>query len=306
MTITYVHLCCVGHSGSTLLSLLLGSHSSVVSLGEAGYLSEYLMRKKLCACSLPIEECIFWVPVRDALRKQTGVDIIWQPVNFRLNFPNNKHAAKDFVIGGWQLGFNTLAKNMPAFGRIGQLRNQLYKITENNFVLYDTVSQVTGRSVVFDTTKSIYRVKLLHLRQPTNFKIIYLVRDGRGVMNSYIKLGYSPSYAAAGWLVGNMCARGLLRTIPRSMQLFIRYEDLCADPKSVLTRVCEFIGIRFEESMIAFRNYPHHDISGNARLLQSPETEIINQETWRHDLSKWETRIFNIIGGILNRNLDYI
>jgi len=288
------------------MSLLMGSHSKIVSLGEAGYLSEYLAKKKLCACSLPVEGCNSWEPVLDALKEKSGINIVGQPINFRLNFPNNQHTAKDFIFGGWQLGFYALANYMSALGHVGHLRAQLNKIAENNFALYDTISEVTGRSVVFDATKSIYRVKLLHLRQPTNFKIIYLVRDGRAVMHSYIRLGYSPFYAAVGWLMGNLCANGLLRTIRRSMQLHIRYEDLCADPNSVLRRVCEFVGIEFEETMIAFRDYPHHDISGNTRLLQSSETEILNRETWRHELSKWETRIFSIIGGILNRRLGYL
>lgn len=62
------------HSGSTLLDLLLGSHSEVESAGEAKKIPELLLKisggqKPLCTCQAELVRCPLW---GDLIRRETG------------------------------------------------------------------------------------------------------------------------------------------------------------------------------------------------------------------------------------------
>ena len=78
--LTIVHILCPGHSGSTLLDLLLGSHSQVVSVGEIKWFKqtstesakEVTARK--CMCGAPtITNCPFWRDVEIELNRSAGL-----------------------------------------------------------------------------------------------------------------------------------------------------------------------------------------------------------------------------------------
>ena len=51
-----------GHSGSTLLDLMLGTHSTFVSTGEVKHLGAAVHGTKhdLCICGQTISDCPFW------------------------------------------------------------------------------------------------------------------------------------------------------------------------------------------------------------------------------------------------------
>ena len=60
-----------GHSGSTLLDMLIGSHSKCVTLGEIHQLT--LKAKGVCACGAAnYKECDFWRDVDNRLRSSGG------------------------------------------------------------------------------------------------------------------------------------------------------------------------------------------------------------------------------------------
>ena len=56
----YLYIICNGHSGSTLLEMILGSHSQVFSIGEIKHFSDYYKSEKICCCGSIINECEFW------------------------------------------------------------------------------------------------------------------------------------------------------------------------------------------------------------------------------------------------------
>lgn len=64
---TVIYVAGLGHSGSTLLELLLASHPDVVGLGEVGLQVEMLLQndparigQEVCSCGIPWRECGFW------------------------------------------------------------------------------------------------------------------------------------------------------------------------------------------------------------------------------------------------------
>src|SRR5512143_3727059 len=72
------YILAASHSGSTLLSLLLGSHPQVATIGEIrlspgpmGDLARYR-----CSCGALIQECGFWRQVREGmLRRGFAFDV---------------------------------------------------------------------------------------------------------------------------------------------------------------------------------------------------------------------------------------
>ena len=68
-----VFIASLGHSGSTLLSLMLGGHSRMVGLGEIarvlmpGPMGLEKTREGLCSCNRDLDHCVFWGQVASAL-----------------------------------------------------------------------------------------------------------------------------------------------------------------------------------------------------------------------------------------------
>src|ERR1043165_9307298 len=67
---TAVFICSASHSGSTLLSLLLGSHREAISLGEITHMPKNLSLNTACSCGSPARVCKFWSEVVDGLARQ--------------------------------------------------------------------------------------------------------------------------------------------------------------------------------------------------------------------------------------------
>lgn len=71
---TLIYVTCPGHSGSTLLDLMLGAHSRVVSLGELKKLGSAGVES--CSCgSAPVSCCPFWQQVGEQLARTTDLSL---------------------------------------------------------------------------------------------------------------------------------------------------------------------------------------------------------------------------------------
>src|SRR5678815_2466696 len=69
-------LASLGHSGSTLLELLLGAHPRVVGLGEAvGTLEEAELNLPECTCGAPATECPVWGPTITRQRSRSKLSL---------------------------------------------------------------------------------------------------------------------------------------------------------------------------------------------------------------------------------------
>jgi hypothetical protein len=62
-----------GHSGSTLLDMLISSHPDVVSVGEVVRFSS--APNSRCACGQKAWECPFWLAVDEVIRGRTGLGL---------------------------------------------------------------------------------------------------------------------------------------------------------------------------------------------------------------------------------------
>jgi hypothetical protein len=138
-------------------------------------------------------------------------------------------------------------------------------------------------------------------------KMIHLVRDGRGIAASFLKLDWGPNNVedAAHWWKENL-SYGLAaesRWPDRIMRT--RYEDLLADPEGQLRRICEFCRIPFDPHMLAGGTFevPRYTAEQHQLVGQSPD--VGRAEAWRRDLRVRQVEIFEAVAGELLSYLGY-
>ncbi len=66
-----------GHSGSTLLDLLIGNHEDVSGVGELNRLSLHA-DNRVCACGQVVAQCPYWQRIREALTQVLGRETLIQ------------------------------------------------------------------------------------------------------------------------------------------------------------------------------------------------------------------------------------
>lgn len=84
-------------------------------------------------------------------------------------------------------------------------------------------------------------------------QFVHLVRDGRDCVASLTQMRWWPHGiygAVATWVHSVDLARRAQRRLPADAFLEVRYEDLVADPRAQLERLCAFLGEEFEETML--------------------------------------------------------
>jgi len=107
-------------------------------------------------------------------------------------------------------------------------------------------------------------------------KLIHLLRDPRDVSRSCIGMGWvgNPYYGTKYWMEPVLRWRALEPSLSPSQKHELRYEDLIRDPVGELTKICEFLGVDFDEAMLS---YP-----GDSTYA-SPDVGLVEQ--WRRKLS---------------------
>ena len=101
-------------------------------------------------------------------------------------------------------------------------------------------------------------------------RFIHLVRDPRDVAPSVIGMGWAGNvYHACGrWLEAEREWDRVVERVGPSRVLELRFERLLADPQGELRRVCAFIGVGFDDAMLAFHertSYSPPDASASQR-----------------------------------------
>jgi hypothetical protein len=131
-------------------------------------------------------------------------------------------------------------------------------------------------------------------------KIIFIIRDGRAVANSYIKnmwgLGVNTYYGALRW------QREVNTQIAFARQhkdkcYVINFEDLIANHVKELKKICEFIDEPYAEELT---NYYEHSTEITKRrqsknVFEKPDIKLT--EKWKQELSQFQINVFETVAG---------
>jgi hypothetical protein len=119
-------------------------------------------------------------------------------------------------------------------------------------------------------------------------KFIIIVRDGRGVVNSYIDnkwgLGTNAYTGAHRWHKEVSQQKQLMAEYPESF-ILIRYEDLVTDMETQVKKACIHIGVDFKAEMLTYftKKAQFKEHKSNINTNKKPDVNIA--EKWRKELS---------------------
>lgn len=317
-----VYIAGPGHSGSTLLDMLLGGHEQVSALGEIHrfYLSLHkVSRPHRCDCGKPLRDCKFWQDVISELQLMTSLsedellDGFLTTLPEYLDIPDDDTVlAEPAVPRRYRLDLpRILAGVAPAW--MYRLASHLIpgvhryrKIARNSHLLFDAVRKVAETPVVIDSTKNPIRLRTLYLERPDQMKFIYMIRDGRAVTHSRIRRhGVNMCDAAKVWRAEHRKQSLVQRDIPEDRIYLLHYEALCSQPEAELEKLCGFLGLDFDPNLVSFRNTSRHAVGGNPMRFNQSENVILLQERWRDELTELQLDAFDEVAGDLNRSLGY-
>jgi len=276
-----------GHSGSTVLSLILGAAPEVFNLGELKLYNQHAIDKSArwgqaqntCMCGAGILECPFWSQV-SALAAEP--EVYYAP-----------------GIRGHLQMFARLIFASQAIDTSGdeQVFREILKVATD---IKPTVE------FLLDTSKSLPRY--IALRSNPNLAItpIFLVRDGRGYLNSYRKrhkkgfLRWILQWAAVNF------STSLFLRFTRQKYLKVSYAKLCLAPELYLPHIAHSLDIQLPDNYISAVNETvYHVRAGNQAVLsQKTFHGLTHDDQWQKELSALQRWVANLIIPPLNRLFD--
>lgn len=298
-----VYIAGCGHSGSTLLALLLDSHPEIACVGETAVKPKIRRRgdsaSAECSCGRTIPDCPYWQRVF-ANAQTLGQDLgpeRWAN-DYRFEQPLAQRAFNRAC--GTPAGRTLVtwaADHLPGYAQ------RVRRIDAANVTFIRAVLQTSGARVFADTSKRTPR--LLHmLRVPSlDMKLVHLVRDVRGYAASAKKRGMSPIDAARTWRRDQVTIADIARRHPATPFHRIRYEQLCADPVETLHDLWAFCGVADLAAPTVVEAASHHVLGNSMRLGGAIRIRL--DESWKNRLSPEENARVLAIAGDLNDQLGF-
>jgi len=280
--IPIIYIIGAGRSGSTLLDLIMGSHSQITGVGE---LSNWFFRKKeqsrmTCTCGKNILNCDFWQKVfknipQDLKILDSKLKINQDKINFLFN------RKKYFFAGNREIKFD------------------LKKYLELNYQIYRNILDFSGKKFVLDSSKEMDRAEVLVLDNRFEMVFVHLVRDGRGTTYSYKRKHGGIISPMMLWVQNNLKAEIFKRRYP-GKTIFLSYEDFCKNPREAIEKILKKVNLSFEPQMMNYRSEVHHQVDGNPLRIRDDHQEIREDLAWKKELPLLDKIIFNILFGWLN------
>jgi len=262
-----VYILSSGHSGSTLLELILTNHESCIGIGESFHMffpldsmMEHIQIRQ-CSCGESILKCNYWSKVIQELKARPHLS------------------------------------NSQKYGLFIDTMNELHP----------------DKTVLVDSSKQISTLKtILEVDNPLEVKVLHLIRDVRAYTVSIKKSYKRNKELGIPTLGGNFSPRGILRALRRTSManfylwrrenenffnfisdnklssLTVSYEKICFDFETTMRKICDFIGIDYNNNMENISESYSHNIFGNRMKTDKEKRSKIkydyswmNSSTWK-------------------------
>jgi hypothetical protein len=161
---------------------------------------------------------------------------------------------------------------------------------------------ISGTSILVDTSKNLIRLQML-AEAGVPLKVVHLVRDGRGVVNSYRHKYGKFRVGLQRWFVRALLGPLARKKLPEVEWLRVKYEDLAGAPEMTLRQLCRFAEIPYEPGML--RYWEAHDNSIGGNRMRKAKSDIRLDDRWSRELSKCHQVMFAVLGSWLNRLYGY-
>jgi hypothetical protein len=275
-------------SGSTLLERLLAGLPGYCPVGELVFIWERgLKRNDRCGCGARFRDCAFWNQVGDAgFGGWSQVDV---DEAVRLRSTVDRHRNLDRIAG---------------VRRRGSLDTALTAYAALTDQLYQAVREVSGASVIVDSSKHASYALLLRDLPGFEMRLIHLVRRSHGVAHSWSRkipkpgVGdgsgfmsvHPPAWSVGLWIADNLLYDAVARRVPRAIR--VRYEDVVACPRAQLLRIIDELGLPAADRGLSFLDGGSaqlpatHAFSGNPMRLRPGPVVLCPDEDWHASMSR--------------------
>jgi len=295
-------------SGSTLFDLMAGQLPGHCDVGELFYMWQAgVLRNQLCACSRPFDACPFWTSVGEvAFGGWANVD---PTAVVRLQSRVDTTARLPLAKAGGLLRAHEAA-----------VRHYLEIVT----TVYQAVADVSGADVVVDSTKRPSTAQLLATAPRIDLRLAHVVRDPRGVVNSWRREVSLPdrvevrnhlkkrrqSQITRRWLTVNvMIERLAAQGVPL---LRVRYEDLVNDPVTAMRGLLALWDRQPPPDALSFltpeglSTGKSHAIAGGRVRMRTGPVPLRLDEAWRRELPRWRQQVTVAATWPLMRRYGYL
>lgn len=263
----------VARSGTTLLSLMLDSHSRIAIPYESHFFVSYYQKYKVGNLDGKDEVLLLakQILAEPPLRRW---DLTIQPEELELENCTNLPS----VIGA----------------------------------IFRTYAKKCGKEIWGDKSPPYTQyVYILEKMFPTA-RYIHLIRDGRDVALSLMGKSWGPGDFISSmeyWARNISCARRMLYMLPEDRFLEVRFEQLVAEPETEMKRITEFLGVEFEPEMInAYTQKASKKVgtlidSIHPHLKKAPSSDQAFK--WKHQLKPADQALAYEIAGSELEELGY-
>lgn len=258
-------------SGTTLMGSVLGGHSKCVTTPESHFKIEPLLLRTIEA---------------DNVLDSAAFEAVKLDMQFRL----------------W--GLNLRSEDERRLHRAETVEQLMYDIAR----CYGRKIGRDSPEVWVDHTPSNIKYAWRLRRNFTEAKFIHVVRDGRAVAASLLRVRSGPNTmkaCAEHWMGRIAAGMALESVLPDDAILRIHYEELVADTKVTVQRICRFLDLDYQEGMISGSGYRPVRFGRrvNPMVGRPPSPDRLN--AWQGDLTGRQIEIFEAWTGDLLPVLGY-
>ncbi|NOY82058.1 MAG: formate dehydrogenase accessory protein FdhE [Kiritimatiellaeota bacterium] len=282
-TVRVIYIVSTGHSGSTLLELLLGALPGVVDVGEIHELPIQVdFPERSCGCGVHCTICPFWGP----LIRAHGQDFLAADSPVRKFLQADRHAP----FFQWRRLLEIVTGKAPPAAELADFERA------NTALLRAVLAQATmtgtaPAACILDSSKLFYRLYWLHHCGGLDVRAIHLVRDPRGFVASMIRRksgrltrGRHAFRMSVRYVLENLLIERVVNRA-RTPALRLRYEDLASAPGPTLERLATWLNLPYVPGVVdRFREAVQHGVSGNEMRFRSDRIRL--DERWKRELSR--------------------
>lgn len=274
-----------GRSGTTVLASILDEIDGFASAGELRRLWERgIGEERPCGCGLTPIQCPVWAPVVE--RTLAAADA---------GSPNEaleQIVAAQHEVAQWRNRLRVLRS-----ARGGQHSwAPLQRVRTTMGVACAAFAESTGARVVVDTSKRAEDAAVFGALEGVEHYVLHIVRDPRAVVHSWRR---AKTFSVAGttrtmgtrrlpstvrrWIENCLGAEVLLRQVPPTRWMRVRYEDFSKDPRAVVDTILALLDEHGQppfENDNTVRLHANHIVAGNPSRFATGAVTIRADQEW--------------------------
>jgi hypothetical protein len=292
-----------GHTGSTLVALLMDTHPQIASVGETAFTPPAQAKgqaRQVCSCGETYFNCRFWQEVFATVNSD-GHDFSphrwsndYRYANPWLHRTLTRYSSRPMVR--W---FQDVAADVLPLHR-----SRMQAVNRVNVSFIRAVLKVASADVFFDSSKRPFRLRHLLTVPELDVRVIKLVRDVRGFASSAKRRGQTVESAALSWSRDRGVIDDITRNVAADRTMILRYEDLCAQPDHTARELYTFLNVQAVATPEVIRPRDHHVLGNRIRLQETLQIRL--NDRWKSELTPSEIESVLDIAGETNQCLGYV